>query len=125
MGALGENAVLLDVRGAGTPNDYGDTSSPAAPSWSGSVPCFLRRRRRLQHEGGLATLIEQDELIVRLIAGAPPVKPGDRGAASSVLVEDRRVLPAVTRRFRVAGATVRSGGGTIADSVLMELADGD
>ena len=122
--SLGENAVLLGVRLVGAPDAYGDTTQGGS-SWSGRVACHLRRRRSLGFDQGLATLEERDQLIVRLAAGAPTVTPGDRTEGSTILVEDRRAAPFVERRFRVAGVTVRSGGGTIADSVLMELADGD
>lgn len=122
----GENCVLLEVRRAGTPDAYGDVDSAGDPTWQGRAPGFLRRKRRLRMSGGLATTIEQDELIVRLQEGVQRVvAPGDRTVADTVIIDDLRGLEPVRRTFRVAGVTVRSALGTPADSILLELSDGD
>lgn len=122
----GENCVLLEVRGAGAPDAYGDVPAAGETTWQGRAPAFIRRRRRMATTNGLATLVERDELVVRLQEGVHrAVRPGDRTIADTILVEDLRGVEPETRTFRVAGATVRAGGGTPADSLLLELADGD
>lgn len=124
---LGENAMLLEVRAAPPQDGYGDATGDGDIIWTGRVVGHLRRRRRMvAGPGGVATLVEADELIVRTSAGGPTGVwvPGPATNASTIVVEDRRFLPPIARRFRIAGWSVRAGGGTIADSVTLELGDG-
>lgn len=133
---LGENAILLDVSDPPAVDAYGDAAGSGSVVWRGRAAAHLRRRRRqtranatgtrLGSEG--STLVEEDELIVRSHAGAPINAlrtPGETRRAQTILVEDRRVAPPVRTRFRVVDITLRSGAGTIADSLILRLADGD
>lgn len=123
----GENAILIEVAAAPSVDGYGDDTGSGDVLWRGRVACHLRRRRVLASNQGLATMIEQDEVIARPSAGAPLLQyaVGDRERADTILVEDRRYRPPTRKRYRVSGVTLRGGGGTIADSLLFVLRDGD
>lgn len=137
---FGENAVLLDVSGPSAVDDaYGDPDplTPGTVVWSGRVPCTLRRRRFVNPNappsariGGsgrsdIQTLVEQDEVIVRLSTGINvPVTPGGRESGYTLLVEDRRNPWQITQqRYTVHSASLRAGG-TLADSWSFLLGDG-
>lgn len=119
----GENALLLEVAGPGTPDEYGDVATGGAATWTGRVPAHLIRERSRQVSGGAVVSVERDVLVVLGSHGAPVgAVPGDQAQATTVLVEDRRTQTPVTRRFRVIAAENRAAG-TPADSLRLELAD--
>lgn len=119
----GENAALLEINTAGTPDAYGDVTTKGTSEWAGRVPAHLKRVRRRVVSGGTVTPVEMDVLVVLRSHGvAAPSPPGDQQAADTLLVEDQRGPAPVTRRFRVVGVEDRAAG-TDVDSWRAELAD--
>lgn len=117
------NAMILSVAPPGTPGPGGDVTTPGADAWRGRVPAMLTRRRTRMVSGGQQVSVFRDMLAVQ----RPPqpllsVVPGDDTAGWTVLVEDRRAVVPVTRRFRLALVDHRAAGLSV-DSLRLELDD--
>lgn len=126
------NAVLTEIKGPGTLTPNGDPASNGTVLWSGRANGYLKRQKKSAISGhgqaqgsALATgqhvTVNIDVFTILRSAGSPPLAiAGADWEACTVVIEDRRTSPAVTKRFRVNAAENRAAG-TIADSVRLEL----
>lgn len=124
MGAFGENCFIVEVNAAGDVDDYGDITGVGSTVWSGRAAGHIRRQRqRIYNESGF-TLEDKDAVIVRDVYGlmATDFSAGDQRTATTVLIEDCRVVPSVTVRYTVDSVEHRAGG-TICDSLKLMLCD--
>jgi hypothetical protein len=132
---IGENCTVLELRGPGAKDGYGQVADGATGAliWSGRAPATMRTVRRSKKEeaqsGGSAsgertTRIEVDQLIIRRLAGVSidSIVVGEQAKGTTVLVEDRRTGTTVTKRRRVVGVDNRAAG-TNVDAIRLDLAD--
>ena len=116
------NAFLLELRGPGAMDRYGEVVGQGSVIWSGALESQLLRTRHTEITSAGNTPVETDVLIVRkppkLVAEA---YPGDQGRGMTVLVRDERTATPVTTEFRLT-ATEHRGIGE-AESVRFELDD--
>lgn len=99
------NARLLKIFGPGAADAYGDQGQ-GAELWTGSVPAWLTRERS-DRSGEVEETVERDVLRVLERPDVPAlasIVAAPDQQASRILVEDRRVTPAVQVIFQVAAA---------------------
>lgn len=132
---IGENCVVLELRGPGTEDGYGQVADEATGPliWSGRAPATIRTVRRQQKtqsntsqaaSGERTTRVEADMLVIRRLAGVPfdQLAVGEQAKGTTVLVEDRRTGTTQTTRRRVVALDNRAGGLAV-DAIRLELAD--
>jgi hypothetical protein len=122
------NARLLEIAPTGAPDLRGQTQ-PAAASWEGSALGYLARQQ-IAESAGREAAGAADRQIVRHIdvftlpdaAGAPVSElAGPRWKGTYVTIEDRRLTPFVTTRYRVTDMVHQANG--LLDAIVLELAD--
>jgi hypothetical protein len=114
------NATVLDLRGPGGIDDFGDVLPDGAVLWDGEHEAQLSRHRKSVLSGGQWVFDDQDILIVR----KPPepltdAHTGDEQSGYTVLVRDERDPTPVEVRFRLTALEHRGKGE--AESVRYEL----
>lgn len=117
---IGDNAVLLEVLGPGTPDRYGDTGDGASV-WTGRASGYLKRERRTGQSGGDQVNARRDVFFILDTAGAPVLEAaGPDWSATKVKIEDRRQSPPRIRTFTVNTMEHRQGG-AMSSNVRLEL----
>jgi hypothetical protein len=123
------NATLLEVRGPGALDAHGDPDPTGTVLWSGRARGYLKRARKQGQKTSLrsATTTERADpgltdtfTILRTALARAVEQAGPGWEATTVLIEDQRATPPVTRRFTVQGMENRAVG-SIVDSVRLEL----
>jgi hypothetical protein len=116
------NAVLTSIIGPGTTLEPNGDPSEGEEIWTGRAGGYIKREKRSRKVGDQYERGHIDVFTILTAAGAPnaTVLAGADWEACSVVIEDQRTVPSVTRQFRVTAAENRAAG-TIADSLRIEL----
>lgn len=116
------NARLLEIATPGTLGVNGDPGTPVAV-WTGSAEAFLERHDHDVLSGGAQVRVQATTLRVFDEAGATValLRTGADWEAASVVVEDRRGVATVTKRWTIAGMEHESD--QTLNSVLLTLND--
>lgn len=125
--ALLANASLVEIAAPGALERNGDPGAPTV-AWTGTAPGFLERKDRTVLSGGVEvqsktdTFILFDRAAVEASIALSNLLAGADWAASTVVISDRRVTPAVQMRFTVVGLEHEADG--TMDHVLLTLDGG-
>jgi hypothetical protein len=122
---LTANARLIQIAPTGAPDPRGNTTE-GAPTWEGSAPGFLAREdiegSTVIHDTSRSTVAHIDTFCI-LDANQVPVTEiaGPRWKGTYVTIEDHRLTPVVTTRWRVDDLEHDAYG--LLDSLSLVLAD--
>lgn len=116
------NARLTQIATPGALGDSGDPGSPTV-AWTGSAEAFLERKDHDVLSGGAQVKLQTTTLRVFDEAGATValLRTGADWEAASVVVEDRRGVTSVTKRWTISGMEHESD--QTLNSVLLTLND--
>lgn len=117
------NAVLLEVRKPGAPDDSGEVSGIGDLVWEGEhTDTVLSRVHRTVFDENTNTPVEVDVVKIRKPpAAVATARAGDDQAGYTVLIEDRRTDTPMKSRWRVVTAEHKGKGE--AEIARFELAD--
>lgn len=116
------NSVLTEITPAGALDDTGDPTT-GTPAWEGRAQGYLKRMDRQEVSGGQQVTVHETVFFLLTSMGAPAIESaGPDWQASTVVIEDQRTTPPVTRRWTVDGMENRMAG-TIVDSIRLQLTD--
>jgi hypothetical protein len=115
------NSVLTEIRGPGAVGPSGDTDSTGPVLWTGRVDGYLQRTRKTVVADGQQARVALDVFHMLTSNGSPVLEQaGPDWDATTIVIEDRRTIPVLARRFTVDMMQL-SAAGTPVDSIRLEL----
>lgn len=118
------NATLTKIETPGPLANNGDSGTPVT-AWTGEARGFLERKDRDVIAAGVQVKVKTDTFIlfdregVEQTVAIGSVLAGSDWEASTVVIEDERLSPSVTRRWSIAGMEHEADG--TMDHVLLTL----